>query len=143
MSHHLMPPSFWLRRGSASQGDATRAERGKPRPTAMPWAAPEAALPLHPYQPMSTGTPNALTGLAARQTFAELCTCGDAGEASPYAQVAKACFSTTHIPATRPPVGPRLRDSFLFVNGFSLVCRRRTTRRRNFKASTDCAWRCD
>src|SRR5262245_11276197 len=38
-------------------------------------------------------------------------------------------FSTTHIPATRPPVGPRLRDSFLFVNGFSLVCRLRTTPR--------------
>jgi len=49
-------------------------------------------LPLHPYQPMSTGTPNALTGLAAQQTFAKLCTPGDAGEASRYAQVAKACF---------------------------------------------------
>ena len=39
---------------------------------------------------------------------------------------------------TRPPVGLRLRDSFLFVNGFSLVWRRRSTPLGNARTIANC-----
>jgi hypothetical protein len=122
-----MPPSFWLRRGSASQGDATRAERGKPRrkPPCLGrrqrqpcLCTPTSRYPLvHPTRSLAWRRGKPL------QDYAHL--------AMPEMRRVmhkslRPAFLTTHIPATRPPVGLRLRDSFLFVNGFSLVCRRGT-----------------
>jgi hypothetical protein len=83
--------------------------------------------PLHPYQSMLTGTPqraHMLGGAADLRRIIHmsltrwgvaLCT----SRQGPLFDNAYTC--------TRPPVGPTLRDSFLFVNGFSQLCPPGTT----------------
>ena len=121
-----MPPSFWLRRGSASQAHSAENEEAERinRQALAGRRRRVAFAPNHPLvQPMHS---HAWRRRRPSQIYAH--------EAHPVRwrvmhKSPRPAIFTTHEPCTRPPVGRRLRDSFLFVNGFSQVCPARTTSR--------------